>query len=43
MTIGHGAPLVMGVVNASPDSFSDGAEAATLRREPAGSGPFHRL
>ena len=33
MTIGRGAPLVMGVVNASPESFSDGAEAATLDRQ----------
>ena len=28
-----GAPLVMGVVNASPESFSDGSEAANLERQ----------
>ena len=33
LTVGHSAPLVMGVVNASPDSFSDGSEAATLDRQ----------
>jgi dihydropteroate synthase len=33
LTLGPGAPLVMGVVNASPESFSDGAEAATLDRQ----------
>ena len=30
LTFRPGAPLVMGVVNASPESFSDGAESATL-------------
>lgn len=33
LIIGRGAPLVMGVVNASPESFSDGVEAATLDRQ----------
>jgi dihydropteroate synthase len=33
LTLRPGAPLVMGVVNASPESFSDGAEAATLDRQ----------
>ena len=33
LTIARGAPLIMGVVNASPESFSDGAEAATLDRQ----------
>jgi dihydropteroate synthase len=28
-----GAPLLMGVVNASPESFSDGSESATLDRQ----------
>jgi dihydropteroate synthase len=30
LTFQPGAPLIMGVVNASPESFSDGAESATL-------------
>jgi dihydropteroate synthase len=30
LTFEPGAPLIMGVVNASPESFSDGAESATL-------------
>lgn len=33
LTLGPGAPLLMGVVNASPESFSDGAESATLDRQ----------
>ena len=33
LTITSRAPLLMGVVNASPESFSDGAEAATLDRQ----------
>jgi dihydropteroate synthase len=33
LTITRGAPLIMGVVNASPESFSDGAEAMTLDRQ----------
>lgn len=32
------APLVMGVLNASPESFSDGAEAATVERRLARAG-----
>jgi dihydropteroate synthase len=30
LTFQPGTPLIMGVVNASPESFSDGAESATL-------------
>ena len=33
LTIEPGAPLVMGVVNTSPESFSDGSEATTLDRQ----------
>ena len=33
LTIHPGVPLLMGVVNASPDSFSDGAEIATLDQQ----------
>ena len=33
LTTHPGAPLLMGVVNASPESFSDGAESATLDRQ----------
>ncbi|MDQ3988959.1 MAG: dihydropteroate synthase [Actinomycetota bacterium] len=33
LTLRRGAPLVMGVVNASPESFSDGPEVATLDRQ----------
>jgi dihydropteroate synthase len=33
LAIQPGAPLIMGVVNASPESFSDGPEAATLERQ----------
>ena len=33
LRIRPGAPLVMGVVNTSPESFSDGSEAATLDRQ----------
>lgn len=33
LRIRRGAPLLMGVVNASPESFSDGAAAATLDRQ----------
>lgn len=33
LTLRPGEPLIMGVVNASPESFSDGAEAATLDRQ----------
>ncbi|HVM01599.1 MAG TPA: dihydropteroate synthase, partial [Acidimicrobiales bacterium] len=32
------APLIMGVLNASPESFSDGAEAATVERRLARAG-----
>jgi dihydropteroate synthase len=32
-TIPAGEPVLMGVVNASPESFSDGADAATLDRQ----------
>jgi dihydropteroate synthase len=33
LSIAPGKPLIMGIVNASPESFSDGAEAATLDRQ----------
>ena len=33
LSIYAGEPVVMGVVNASPESFSDGADAATLERQ----------
>jgi dihydropteroate synthase len=33
--IEHGAPLVMGIVNASPESFSDGGDWATLDAQAA--------
>ncbi|MGH8999337.1 MAG: dihydropteroate synthase [Acidimicrobiia bacterium] len=33
LPVAHGQPLLMGVVNASPESFSDGSEVATLDRQ----------
>ena len=33
LELSAGAPLLMGVVNASPESFSDGADAASLDRQ----------
>lgn len=33
LTIAPGSPLLMGVVNASPESFSDGAASATLHHQ----------
>jgi dihydropteroate synthase len=38
LAIRPGGPLLMGVVNASPESFSDGSEMATLERRMARAG-----